>query len=168
MRLLAAGILAVALHGVLWSVPGAVAQSAKTQIEDPVLATRFNAISDRLVCRCGCNMILRVCNHFECPSAVPMRASIDEQLLTGNDDDTIVQSFVDEYGMVVLSAPPTSGVNLAAWVMPGFAILVGFFLVFYFVSDWLAKRKAKPAARKQAIDPLAAARIEDELKSMEL
>ena len=168
MRLLATGILAVAVYGILWGVPGVVAQSAKTQIEDPVLAARFNTISDRLVCQCGCNMILRVCNHFECPSAVPMRASIDEQLLAGKDDDTIVQSFVEEYGMVVLSTPPPSGVNLAAWVMPGFAILVGLFLVFYFVSDWLAKRKAKPAARKQAVDPLAAARIEDELKSMEM
>lgn len=168
MRLLAAGMLAVAVHGIFWSVPGVVAQSAKTQIEDPVLAARFNAISDRLVCQCGCNMILRVCNHFECPSAVPIRASIDEQLLAGKDDDVIVQSFVEEYGMVVLSTPPPSGVNLAAWVMPGFAILVGLFLVFYFVSDWLAKRKAKPVVKKQAIDPLAAARIEDELKSMEL
>jgi len=167
MRILATGILALVLYGVLWGATDTVAQSAKTQLEDPVLATRFNTVSDRLVCQCGCNMILRVCNHYQCPSATPMRASIEEQLLAGKDDDVIVQSFVEEYGKVVLSTPPAKGVNLAAWVMPGFAVLVGLFLVFYFLADWMAKRKAKPVEEKP-VDPLAAARIEDELKSLDV
>ncbi len=45
MRVLATGILAIVLHSVLLTVPDAGAQSAKTQLEDPVLATRFNAVS---------------------------------------------------------------------------------------------------------------------------
>ena len=59
--------------------PVAFGQSAKTQLEDPVLATRFNEISDKLVCQCSCQMILRVCNHINCPSAVPMRAEIEKR-----------------------------------------------------------------------------------------
>jgi cytochrome c-type biogenesis protein CcmH/NrfF len=146
------------------SAHSAWGQSAKTELADPALATRFNTISDRLVCQCGCNMILRVCNHVNCPSAVPMRHEIEKQLLAGTDDEAIVASFVTEYGKVVLSSPPLSGFNLAAWVMPGFGLLVGLFAVFTFASRWAARRRIimAPAA---PVDPALRQRIESELKS---
>lgn len=143
------------------------AQSAKSHLTDPAQAEMFNSVSERLVCQCGCNMILRVCNHFECPSAIPMRAKIEEQIVAGMDEDQIVGGFVGEYGKVVLSSPPPEGVNLAAWVMPGFAILIGLFVVSYFVADMLAKRKIKPAAAHGAVDADTIARIERELRSMD-
>lgn len=146
--------------------PGAFAQSAKTQLKDPALATRFNEISDRLVCQCGCNMILQVCNHVNCPSAVPMRHSIETQLLAGAPNDSIVAGFVGEYGLKVLSSPPTSGFNLAAWVMPGFALLVGLFAAVYLSMRWAARRRAAVAAPAAAIDPEMKRRIEDEMKSV--
>jgi cytochrome c-type biogenesis protein CcmH/NrfF len=145
----------------------ASAQSAKTTLRDPVLATRFNEISDRLVCQCGCQMILRVCNHINCPSAVPMRLEIEKQLLEGKDDETIVASFVAEHGMKVLSAPPATGFNLAAWVMPGFGLLIGLFVVWYVATRWAAKRKLAAASAPAAtIDPELRERIENELKSV--
>lgn len=143
------------------------AQSAKSSLTDPVLAERFNTISDKLVCQCGCQMILRVCNHFECPSAIPMRAEIEKQLLAGTDDTTIIASFEAEYGKVVLSTPPPEGINLAAWVMPGFAILIGLFILTYFIADWMAKKKVRPAAVAAGVDPTMRARIEDELKGLD-
>ena len=146
--------------------PSAFAQSAKTQLKDPVLATRFNEVSDRLVCQCGCNMILQVCNHVNCPSAVPMRHSIETQLQAGAPDDSIVAGFVGEYGLKVLSSPPTSGFNLAAWVMPGFALLVGLFAAVYLSMRWAAKRRVAVAAPATAIDPELKRRIEDEMKSV--
>ena len=146
--------------------PSAFAQSAKTQLKDPVLATRFNEVSDRLVCQCGCNMILQVCNHVNCPSAVPMRHSIETQLLAGAPDDSIVAGFVGEYGLKVLSSPPTSGFNLAAWVMPGFALLVGLFTAVYLSMRWAAKRRVAIAAPTTTIDPELKRRIEDEMKSV--
>ena len=150
----------------LFFASGAFAQSAKTTIEDPVLATRFNEVSDRLVCQCSCQMILRVCNHVNCPSAVPMRLEIEKQLLEGKDDETIVASFVAEHGMKVLSSPPATGFNLAAWVMPGFGLLIGLFLVGYVASRWAAKRKlATVASSAAAIDPELKKRIENEIKS---
>ena len=149
---------------VLLAAPAALGQSAKTQLEDPALAERFNAVSDRLVCQCSCQMILRVCNHINCPSAVPMRQEIEKQLLAGNDDETIIASFVTEYGQVVLSSPPASGFNLAAWVMPGFGLLVGLFIVFMMISRWAARRRiaTAPAA---PVDVELKQRIENELKS---
>ena len=146
---------------------GANAQSAKSSLTDPAEADMFNRVSDRLVCQCGCNMILRVCNHFECPSAIPMRKSIEQQIRAGVDEETIVAGFVEEYGAVVLSTPPAEGLNLAAWVMPGFAILIGGFLVAYLVADWRSKKRARPSPTITALDPGVASRIEDELRSMD-
>jgi cytochrome c-type biogenesis protein CcmH len=142
----------------------AFGQSAKTELQDPVLAKRFNDVSDRLVCQCSCQMILRVCNHVNCPSAVPMRHEIEKQLLEGKDDETIVASFVAQYGQVVLSSPPATGFNLAAWVMPGFGLLIGLFIVFMIVTRWASNRKlaAAPAA---PVDAELKQRIENELKS---
>jgi cytochrome c-type biogenesis protein CcmH/NrfF len=144
--------------------PAAFAQSAKTELRDPVLATRFNEISDKLVCQCGCQMILRVCNHVNCPSAIPMRHEVEKQLQEGKDNEAIVASFVSEYGKVVLSSPPVSGFDLAAWVMPGFGLLVGLFIVISFASRWATRRRlaTAPAA---SIDPALKQRIENELRS---
>lgn len=161
-----AAALTVAVLCFVAFVGTAHAQSAKSSLEDPAQATRFNEISDRLVCQCGCHMILRVCNHFECPSALPMRAKIEEQILAGMTDEAIVAGFVEEHGQVVLATPPPTGINLAAWVMPGFAILMGLFIVLYFVADWIAKKKVKPAATGQ-LDPEMTARIEKELQGMD-
>jgi cytochrome c-type biogenesis protein CcmH/NrfF len=154
----ALAVLALAAH--------AHAQSAKTTLADPAQAKRFNEVSDRLVCQCGCNMVLRVCNHQNCPSAVPMRHSIEKQILSGSDDDAIVAGFVAEHGVKVLSSPPAEGLNLAAWVMPGFALLLGLFAVWYFVARWATKRKlALGAAPASTIDPELRRRIEEEMRS---
>jgi cytochrome c-type biogenesis protein CcmH/NrfF len=151
-----------------WEPPTPVdAQSAKSSLEDPVQAARFNSVSNGLVCQCGCNMILRVCNHFECPSAIPMRELIEEKILAGATDDVIITGFAEEYGMVVLATPPPKGINLAAWVMPGFAVLIGLFFVLYFVSSWLTKNRVKPAVAAASLDPEVTSRIEAELKAME-
>jgi cytochrome c-type biogenesis protein CcmH/NrfF len=143
----------------------AFAQSAKTTLRDPVQAKRFNEISDRLVCQCGCNMVLRVCNHQNCPSGIPMRHEIEKQIGEGKDDDTIVASFVSEHGAKVLSAPPAEGLNLAAWVMPGFALGAGLFAAAYFATRWASRRRLATAGSGETrIDPALRARIEDELK----
>ncbi|HEX5132170.1 MAG TPA: cytochrome c-type biogenesis protein [Candidatus Krumholzibacteria bacterium] len=157
------GALVFAVFMIL--APAAFAQSAKTMLEDPALATRFNEVSDRLVCQCGCQMILRVCNHVNCPSAVPMRQSIEKQLLAGSTDDAIVQGFVDEYGMKVLSSPPATGFNLAAYVMPGFVLLIGLFIAGYVASRWSAKRKLVTASAAPVdVDPDMQKRIDDEIR----
>lgn len=157
-------LLLVTLLALVAVVPAAFGQSAKTELKDPELATRFNHISDKLVCQCGCQMILRVCNHVNCPSAVPMRHEVETQLLAGKDDETIIASFVTEYGKVVLSSPPATGFNLAAWVMPGFGLLIGLFIVFMMASRWATRRRVAMAPAVP-VDPELRQRIERELKS---
>ncbi len=150
----------------MYLAPAAFAQSAKTTLEDPVLATRFNEVSDRLVCQCGCQMIVRVCNHVNCPSATPIRQSIEKQLLEGKTNDEIVQAFVDEHGLKVLSSPPATGFNLAAWVMPGFALLIGLFIAGYLASRWSARRRVVAAETATgSVDPEIQKRIEEEIRT---
>jgi len=163
--ILVAGILAAA--GIF---PGdaAQAQSAKTRLTDPEEAVRFNDISDQLMCQCGCQMVLRICNHQNCPSALPMRAQIEKDIGAGRGDDEIVQTFVDEHGLKVLSSPPTEGFNLAAWVMPGFALFVGLMIVVYFVRDFSRRRQTVVVGGPAPdIDPELRSRIEKELETLE-
>ncbi len=163
MREIARTLLVLVLVG---GASSTFAQSAKTTLRDPVQAKRFNQISDRLICQCGCNMVLRVCNHQNCPSAIPMRHQIEKQIGEGQDDDAIVAGFVEEHGVKVLSSPPAEGLNLAAWVMPGFALGLGLFAAWYFAARWATKRKlAVVGARAAALDPALRARIEEELRS---
>jgi cytochrome c-type biogenesis protein CcmH len=44
----------------------------------------------------------------------------------------------------VLSAPPASGFNLTAWVMPFAALGIGFILAIIFLRRWKAVRVGEP------------------------
>ncbi len=146
------------------------AQSAKSMVLEGEQAVLFNEISDALVCQCGCQMILRVCNHENCPSAIPLRREIEKQIIAGAPADSIIAGFVAEYGEVILSSPPVDGFNLAAWVMPGFALIVGVFLVAYYVGSFIRRRKAVeivPGADADAVDDGMRQRLEAELAARE-
>ena len=61
-----------------------------------------------------------------------MRAIIREMLSAGSSREEILDYFVDRYGLDILAAPPKSGVNLLAWILPVVGVaagLVGVFLV---------------------------------------
>jgi len=166
-RIRGAAALAVfaAALAITSSPGGANAQSAKTTLVDPAQAEAFNRVSNRLICQCSCQMVVRVCNHQNCPSAIPIRREIERQILDGTGEDEIVQSFVDEYGLKVLSSPPAEGFNLAVWVMPGFALLVGLGIVLYLAATWAGRRRTASATAASApgLDPEARRRIEEAL-----
>ena len=61
-----------------------------------------------------------------------MRAVIREMLAEGRTRDEILDYFVDRYGADILAAPPKSGSNLVAWILPVVGVaaaLVGVFFV---------------------------------------
>jgi cytochrome c-type biogenesis protein CcmH/NrfF len=52
----------------------------------------------------------------------------------GLNDDAIVNTFVREEGVVALSSPPSGSLGgLITWVMPGVALLIGFFIYVRYV-----------------------------------
>ena len=93
---------------------------------------RFNKLGHNLMCACGCRQILLECNHVGCSYSDRMRDELSTALTRGDSDDLVLQAFVQKYGPTVLAAPPATGFNLVAWVMPfavlfaalGFAVLV--------------------------------------------
>jgi cytochrome c-type biogenesis protein CcmH/NrfF len=141
---------------------------AHTTQEDPAKEALFREISDGLVCQCGCNKMLTICEMQGCHSATPMRAEIREKLAEGESKETILASFVDRYGLIVLSAPPTSGFHLSAWIMPFVALILGAWIAKKVLASWRRQTAQSggdtPAAK---ITSEQQARIERELQDFE-
>lgn len=121
----------------------------------------FKKISEKLVCQCSCLMMLSVCNHENCPSAIPMRKEIESAIMEGRTQDEIIKKFIDTYGMKILSSPPAHGFNILAWVMPGVIGILGFIFIILTLKSLKRKRKIESShpSLNQDIDK----RIEEEL-----
>lgn len=103
-------------------------------------------------CMCGgCNDSAGGCYHVggafsgPCDTAKGMLRKIDERIAQGNSDDLIVQSFVQEYGMAVLTEPPHTGFGRVAWWIPALALIGGFALVVGVISRWRKPGFDRPA-----------------------
>lgn len=119
------------------------------------LGKRFDDLGHRLMCRCGCAQVLLECNHVGCTYSDKMRGQLMAGLQKGDNDDLILQSFVQEYGAVVLAAPTTTGFGRVAWVMPYIALVAGLFLVVTVVRKWShhpAPAPAGPDIAPEALD----------------
>src|SRR5262245_44414233 len=75
-------------------------------------------VEEALTCQCGCGLTVHSCNHLQCGFAVPAKKTIAELIGQGQGKEAITASFVSRYGEKVLSAPTTTGFNLAAWITP--------------------------------------------------
>jgi cytochrome c-type biogenesis protein CcmH len=82
---------------------------------------------------------------LQCSFAVPAKQTITEQVGQGKGREEIIAGFVAKYGEKVLSAPTTSGFNLAAWITPFLALLGGGTLVGFVSLRW-ARRRAQSEA----------------------
>jgi cytochrome c-type biogenesis protein CcmH/NrfF len=80
---------------------------------------------------------------LHCHSADPMRQRIYQMKAQGTSDDEIVNTIVREEGVVALSAPPSSNLGgLITWIMPGVALVIGFFIY----SAYVRRNRRQPAA----------------------
>jgi len=111
---------------------------------------RFNNLGHKLMCACGCGQILLECNHVGCTYSDRMRGELAAAIDRGDSDDLSLQSFVQKYGPTVLAAPPTTGFNRVAWVMPFAALVFGILLTVYIVRAW----KSRPAAAPSGVAPV--------------
>ncbi len=104
---------------------------------------RFKDLGHRLMCTCGCGQILLECNHVGCQTSEKMRNELQAALDRGDNDDLILQDFVQEYGPTVIAAPTATGFNRVAWIMPFVALALGIAFVVYVVRAW--KNRPEPA-----------------------
>jgi len=103
---------------------------------------RFNDLGHRLMCVCGCNQILLECNHVGCNYSDHMRQELMAALDKGQNDDLVLQAFIQKYGSTVLAAPTEKGFNRVAWIMPYLALVLGLGLVTMVVRAWGRKAVA--------------------------
>lgn len=75
-------------------------QSAHSRLTDSTLVKRFDALSHKLMCTCGCNMPLRNCNHTGHCNAWPARDALDKLLLAGFSDTQILDGFKNGFGNI--------------------------------------------------------------------
>jgi cytochrome c-type biogenesis protein CcmH len=106
-------------------------------------SARFKDLGHRMMCACGCGQILLECNHVGCTYSDKMRNELGAALDKGNNDDLILQGFVQEYGPTVIAAPTVTGFNRIAWIMPFAALAFGIAFVVYVVRSW--KNRPAPA-----------------------
>ena len=104
---------------------------------------RFNKIGHSMMCICGCSQVLLECNHVGCQSSDKMRNELIAALNRGDNDDLIMQGFVQNYGPTVIAAPTATGFNRVAWIMPFVALAFGMAFVVVVVRSW--KNKPAPA-----------------------
>jgi cytochrome c-type biogenesis protein CcmH len=108
-------------------------------------SARFKDLGHRMMCTCGCGQILLECNHVGCQSSSKMRDELLAAIDKGgsNNDDLILQGFVQEYGPTVIAAPTATGFNRVAWIMPFFVLALGIAFAVHIVRSW--KNRPEPA-----------------------
>jgi cytochrome c-type biogenesis protein CcmH len=107
---------------------------------------RMRELTPKFMCICGgCNQVLMNCNHIGCPSREAMLKDIGKRVDQGDSNDAVVEYFIDKYGASVLSAPPASGFNLTAWVMPFAALGIGLVVAIMFLRRFRAAQVSGPA-----------------------
>ncbi|MFZ0687129.1 MAG: cytochrome c-type biogenesis protein CcmH [Terriglobales bacterium] len=106
-------------------------------------SARFKDLGHRMMCTCGCGQVLLECNHVGCQSSDKMRDQLQAALDKGNNDDLILQGFVQEYGPTVVAAPTATGFNRIAWIMPFLVLALGIAFAIHIVRSW--KSRPEPA-----------------------
>lgn len=124
---------------------------------------RVKEIGQNIICMCGCNQLLTTCNHLNCPTRTPMQEEVAKMLDEGKTQDQIFAGFADKYGVRVLAAPPASGFNLSAWIMPFVALAAGVIAVLYVGRQWKARWPAEAAGQSQVDISKYSKRLEEEL-----
>ena len=97
-------------------------------------------VEDEVMC-VECNTALNVSTSTV---ADEERSFIRHQIALGKDKRQIKAALVAEYGPGVLADPPSSGFDLAAWLVPIVLVLIGIGGVVIAARRW--RRQAAPAA----------------------
>jgi cytochrome c-type biogenesis protein CcmH len=102
------------------------------------------------------------------PIADRMRAFIRARIAAGDTKSEIKAKLVDQFGESVLAAPPKSGFNLLAWLLPLAGIVVAATILGVLAYRWSRGRKppdpADPSANGRFhLDPELERRLDEEL-----
>ena len=112
--------LALLLLALLLGVFAARPAAAQTPL--PFSEAEAQSIDQMLMCPvCPAETI----DQAQVEISFQMRAVVRQLLTEGRSRDEVLAFFVERYGPDILAAPPKSGVNLVAWILPAVGVLAG-------------------------------------------
>lgn len=117
---------------IAFPAPSAVAAPSTTQ-----------EVEEALTCQCSCGLTVHSCNHLQCSFAVPRKQEIATAIAEGKGKEEILTAYMTQYGEKVLSAPTATGFNLAAWITPFLALILGGVVVSLISLRWSRQRTLK-------------------------
>jgi cytochrome c-type biogenesis protein CcmH len=139
--------------------PGLAAPS-----EAPDARTSLADIEDEVMCPiCGTTLQLS-----QSPQAERERVFIQQLISQGATKDEIKDALVAEYGPEVLALPETEGFDLAAWLVPGVAIVVAGVAIFFGLRRWRRNEGRAEEGDSAAIDSEDQERLDRDLARYDL
>ncbi len=103
------------------------------------------------------------------PQAIDEREQIRELIAQGLTKEEIKDELVAEFGPEVLAEPSKEGFDLAAWLVPGLAVLAGAILAFFAVRRWRGNSPPPGGSPGTPAESTAdGARLDEDLKRYEL
>ena len=103
-----------------------------------------------------------------------VREQVGQMLDTGKSEKEITRAMVNIYGEQILAAPPKSGFNLSAYVLPFAFLLLGGVVLYGIISRWMPGLQGETTANmklstgKEDQDIKHRDRIENELQNLDL
>ncbi len=115
---------------------------------DPAKPT-VEGVASKLSCWCGTcpHLVVTQCG---CSTADQIKAEVQKKIDAGMTESQILDSFIAEHGQTALAAPPGSGFNLTAWLLPFLAFVIGGTVLFAFLRN---QQKERAKADLQAPAP---------------
>jgi cytochrome c-type biogenesis protein CcmH/NrfF len=128
--------------------------------------TTLPDIEDEVMC-VVCGVVLE--HAIDAPQALQERDLIRRLIAQGLTKDEIKDRLVDEYGEEVLSIPGDSGFDLAAWLVPGAAIVLAGGAIVVGLRRWRrADRRDKASAPDEQLDSAENEQLDADLARYEL
>ncbi len=109
-----------------------------------------------------CEVPLNVSN---APSALRIKAYIEEKAADGWTSGQIEQSLVQQFGRDILATPPKSGFDLIVWVVPAVLILTGLVAIPLIARAWIRRNRLIAPAGVDA-SPEELARLDQQLRQL--
>jgi cytochrome c-type biogenesis protein CcmH len=166
MRLVAlmATLLTLGPAGAAFAQENDASPGLATPSEGPEAQTSLADIEDEVMCPiCGTTLQLS-----QSPQAERERVFIQRLIAEGRSKDEIKDALVAEYGPEVLALPETEGFDLAAWLVPGGAILVAAVGIFLGLRRWRGEGDRVEGEDPAALDSEERERLDRDLARYDL
>ena len=129
-------------------------------------------LEGEIICMCGSSGCVRAtlanCQmRPACHGHSAQTARIRQLASEGKDHDTILATFVRDYGQFVRDVPEDSGFNRLAWLLPYLLAGAGLVVIVVNARRWSHRPSVVTGGASTVTDPALDARLDDELRDLD-